>query len=353
MNSFIGRLIDFFTVMVSVLLIVRDFIYEGSYLKAFYEFFSTTYAHAQYLRRLGLYGGYEGLESSGCLWKVDEETISMPGKIPSMEYVSLSTDMLFNREDIHKNKSNPLHVPLSGNALDMLWETVDKLGIKVGEHENTTSIGPQNQSKDLNLFIDLGCGSGMVCLSAMAALPFDGIFGVDINALSIDICERNLSKFAKSNIAKCQYTVATLQDMQNLVLHIPPRFPLPITSNQQQPSEQGKLRILAAMYEPLWSLEKHAASPIYLKTLTNLRQQAIKLYGEMSPSSSGILDLEDNVEIFIFYFADRLWLGDCLPALNSVGAVKLHEGEYSNIVFNEFGREFYVFKVPIKPPRAI
>ena len=146
---------------------------------------------------------------------------------------------------------------------------------------------------------------GMAILSAMT-LPFDAIVGLDINEGSLDICRANVRNFAKTDKARTEFVYIEEMNMIDIDLSpyiVSPAPPSVCNRNNGDdggedegmvPRQEPTTRVCCLLYEPLWTMPKHEAHAIYLRTVQSLKRQC-RNQGENAPSLEQPFILTNNI----------------------------------------------------------
>lgn len=142
--------------------------------------------------------------------------------------------------------------------------------------------------------------------------PLGRIVGVDLHEGSTIMAKTNTQRFATHHAVKCSDVSIFCQDM---------------LSFNEYPD--ANMTILF-MYEPLWTIPKPTAHPIYKAILEKAKEKCHNL--------------------IIAYFFAGLYDGDCLPALEEVGAKLVYEEKYEGLFFGA-NDHLYIYSVPCTSPK--
>ena len=104
----------------------------------------------------------------------------------------------------------------------------------------------------------------------------------------------------------------------------------------ENPCQARTTAVCAFMYEPLWGVSKDQAERVYTRTITNLTRQC------------EVLDLQ----LHLFYFSSRTWMGDAMGALQASGGRLVEEGTFSHLAYKEYEDDWMLYRFPRLPPRA-
>ncbi|RYH18092.1 class I SAM-dependent methyltransferase [archaeon] len=190
---------------------------------------------------------------------------------------------------------NPAYFPTSAPALELMWKTLDKV---LPSYENA-------------MFVDFGCGTGITLLTAMQK-PFKSIVGVEIDGQTAILAEKNIKKFMKDqqDEVKCNRVSIRNADMVEYKL----------------PAEAKNSAVVLFMYEPLWTMSKAQAFPIYQKVFQSMA------------ANSG--------ELYVVYFFAGKYTGDATFALKELNWENLVNEKYPSLFFgaNEYMMVYRVIK---------
>jgi hypothetical protein len=104
---------------------------------------------------------------------------------------------------------------------------------------------------------------------------------------------------------------------------------------QQNPRQTRTTAVCVFMYEPLWSMSKDQAAQVYSHTFTNLTRQCAAL----------------DLQLHVFYFSSRTWMGDAMGALQASGGRLVEEGSYPHLAYKEYEDDWMLYRFPRRPPR--
>ena len=272
------------------------------YIKSIPKHFIAHFYHQYYLRKLGFVGQNDLVDVGTIFWK-KQSPINFDDS--ELKRNSTSTTTLSDATAITgmaNNKSgNPAHVSLASLALQQLWEYL----------KNLKGFDISNA-----IFIDFGSGTGLAVLSAITQ-PFSEVIGVELDAKSCELAEKNLNRFmiSQQSSSLIQTSNVTLLCEDMVRFEFKNRFKSVCTETQSNCI--AKPTILLYMYEPLWTLNKNVAHRLYMEILTKAR-------------ASGHC-------IIVAYFDCGLFSGNALSALIEIGAEQLHCSRTYSLEFGTDG----------------
>ena len=214
-------------------------------------------------------------------------------------YTSKQDSNLINVTGLLNNSSgNIAHMSLSSLALQQMWTILATLpGFSFSE----------------SIFLDFGCGSGLVILSALM-YPFFKVIGVELDKTSASIADANITSFKKNkpNLVCCKDVQILNQDMSSL------EFSSIGSRGVKLPT------VILYMYEPLWTIAKEDAIHIYRNILTKAK--------------------ESRRKIIVVYFYSGRYAGDALPVFEELGSTLLFKAPYQTLFFGEF-EDLYIYEL--------
>eukprot|EP01031_Cornospumella_fuschlensis_P032305 gene32305-39068_t len=177
---------------------------------------------------------------------------------------------------------NPAYFPTSSPALELMWKTLDRI---LPSYENS-------------IFVDFGCGTGITLLTAMQK-PFKSIVGVELDSQTAIFAEKNIQRFRVDQQTEVKSSRVSVRNMDMVEYKLP--------------AEAKTSTVVLFMYEPLWTMSKAQAFPIYQK-----------IFQSMAAGSG---------ELYVVYFFAGKYTGDATYALQELHWESVAKMKYPSLFF--------------------
>jgi SAM-dependent methyltransferase len=281
-------------------------------------------AHHRFLHKIGFESSSDLIDAGTLVWRPIESSGNVLKS--TNKPAKCVTGLIGNASGNHA------HLSLASLSIEMMWSALQK---------NVPGFSYQN-----SVFIDFGCGTGLVVLAAMTH-PFRRVIGVELDGPTSELGCKNVKKFASGpqaamircadvrvehvDMADFDFAAASRADTGTAdddLGRIADAMPS-MDSMLSQESMVGAKTLVLYMYEPLWTLAWPDAHEIYLRILGRAQQQA---------------EEAATCEVLVVYFYCGDFTGNALPALAELGAPCMHRAKYWSLEFG-VGGDMYVYRL--------